>query len=146
MPRAHRAPGYCSTPNSAVERLSPGLVRSTPRATMLPPSSLRCSSPCPGSASDVVGTWPLGGDPRQRAEAAAAARREGACGRRCPTSVLGALGFCGPARPSGRANVARRPLLGARQRLDAAQELRMLNEEAQLQQVEHLLDSLEPRQ
>src|SRR5439155_22558164 len=45
-----------------------------------------------------------------------------------------------------RANGARRPLLGARQRLDAAQELRMLNEEAQLQQVEHLLDSLEPRQ
>src|SRR5206468_10126854 len=41
---------------------------------------------------------------------------------------------------------ARRPFLGARQRLDAAQYLRMLNEEAQLQQVEHLLDSLEPRQ
>src|SRR2546425_303693 len=32
-----------------------------------PPSSLRWSSPCPDGVSDVVGDFPFGGDPRQRA-------------------------------------------------------------------------------
>src|SRR5207302_3372936 len=32
------------------------------------------SQPLPGSLSDVVGDWPFGGDPRQGAEAATAAR------------------------------------------------------------------------
>ena len=57
-------------------------------------------SPCPTSVSDVGGIWPFGGDRRQRAKAATAAREDGARWLRCPTSAAGCSRCLRPTSPS----------------------------------------------
>src|SRR5438876_6093429 len=81
-----------------------------------------CSgSPCPPSASDIVGTWPFGGDPRLRAEAAGGKARWSALAA-LPDFSCRVLSDSAARRVRRRrATVARRPSLGARERLDAAQ-------------------------
>src|SRR5437016_4797241 len=75
----HSAGLFCHTPCR-----SPGSRRADPL------SFRACGhSPCPPRPSDVVGNCPFGGDPRQRAEAATAAKRRGMPWRHCQSSAPG---------------------------------------------------------
>src|SRR5437667_11122870 len=73
-----------------------------------------CSgSPCPPSASDIVGTWPFGGDPRLRAEAAGGKARWSALAALPDFSCRVLSDSAGPTRPSapsyrGATPIARR--------------------------------------
>src|SRR5436190_2545727 len=89
-------------------------------AAVQPPVLPGGSRPCPARVSDVVGNCPFGGAPRQRAEAATAARRGGAGCFRCPTSAPGgkdaAKGGCDTSAGNGTSrSVTRSHVCGRRQ-------------------------------